>query len=372
MQVSQQPPSVSVIVPARNCERDIERALSCLAAQDFEHFEVIVVDDGSTDATPQLAAAWCERDGRFKLVTQGHASAGAARNTGMAQARGDYLLFLDADDAFEPTMLSKLHAAAAAAEADIVMCAADCFTSDPASPVRAWDAGRGELACGIHRASDLADHLFQSATVSVWNKLFDARFVRAHGLSFQDQPRFNDAYFTLMALAHARTVCKIGDVLVHYRVDAGESLMDRAQEEPYCDIVAFDALRRDLERDGLLAGPLKRSLDTFCISTITWRLAHYARSSESATRALFDAFYGQYRSQWGLAKARWPYVRSARYSLECELMAQAGVEGLVRAAACDERTRASGRDVRAEARFVLRLAREALKTRMGAGTSSAG
>ena len=352
-------PCVSVVVPARNCAHTVDASLASLAAQDFDSFEVLVVDDGSTDATAQVVGEWCRRDARFRLLAQPSASAGAARNTGMAQAQGDYLLFLDADDVFEPGLLSSLHEAACSSGAQVCMCAADCFTSSPAHPVRRWDAGPGELAPGTYRVRDIEDHLFQAATVNVWNKLFDARFVREHGLAFQDQPRYNDAYFTLMALSLATTVCKIDEVLVHYRVEAGSSLVDQAAAHPLCDVHAFDAVRAALAQEGMLAGPLKRSLDTFCISTVVWRLARFARASEQATRQLFDAFYGTYRRTWGLEGARWPYIRSVRYALEYRLMAKAGPDSLMRAARADTRTRSSGRDVIAEARFALRLLREA-------------
>ncbi len=342
-------------MPACNASATIGDALASLARQDLPDFELIVVDDGSTDETAAIVRQWCARDVRMRLVAQPHASAGAARNAGMREAQGECLLFLDADDVFEPSLLSYLYAAATETGADVVVCNADCFTTDPAHPAKRWDMGRNELAMGLYGADELRPRLYQCTSPMVWNKLFRTDAVRTLGVQFQDQPRFNDAYFTIMMLAHARTICKIDNVLVHYRVEAGESLVDKEVEEPLCDLAAFDAARTQLQAEGLLAGPLKQSFDNLCINTVTWRLSHFARKSERATRELFDAYFNDYAQRWGLAQATWPYVKSARYALEHQLIKAAGVQGLLKASASDTRTRASKRDVPAELHYVARL-----------------
>lgn len=349
-------PAISVIMPAYNAEAYIEEALSSILAQDFNDFEVVVVDDGSTDTTFEVVTRFAENDSRIQAITQPHANAGAARNAGMNYACGHYLLFLDADDVFEPNMLSCLYNAAQNSHAQITMCAADCFTEDAAHPVRPWDMGAHELSAGTYAGEKLAARLYQCITVVVWNKLFEADFIRTNGIAFQEQPRFNDAFFAIMALAHAQTITKIDDVLVHYRVGVGTSLVDKETSEPYCDLQTFDVARKALEAQGLLSGPLKRSFDTLCVNTITWRLIHFARRDEHATKQLYDAYFNEYEHAWGLDTTHWPYLQSARYALEYALIKRKGVEGLVKAARVDARTRASGRDASAELAFIRRLA----------------
>ena len=363
MHTQRQHPIVSIVMPTYHAQATLDAALSSIAAQTFPGFELIIVDDGSGDDTVRIARAWCERDTRFRLFSQEHASAGAARNLGMGEARGDYLLFLDADDVFDRDLLSYLLAAATETGAEVVACEADCFVDDPASPVRPWGAGGSELAMGFYTAGRLRHRLYQCTTTVLWNKLFSCELVRRAGASFQDQPRFNDAFFTIVALAHARTLCKIDKVLVHYRVGAGTSLVDREADMPLCDIAALDAARAVLSAQGMLDRVLKRSFDTLCVNTITWRLAHIARASEQATRELYEAYFGSFEHSWGLSRAHWPYLRSARYALECKLMKAAGAEGLLAASAPDTRDRASKRDVLAEARFVMRLCRAACHAR---------
>lgn len=97
-------PRVSVIIPAYNAARYIEAALASAFAQDAAPFEVIVVDDGSTDGTGDVAAAIAVKR-PLQVIRQKNGGAGAARNTGVAAAQGEYLAFLDADDLWEPPKL---------------------------------------------------------------------------------------------------------------------------------------------------------------------------------------------------------------------------------------------------------------------------
>lgn len=94
---------LSVIIPLYNKERFIARALASVFAQTFCEFEVIVVDDGSTDRSVEIVNGY--KDSRLRLISQNNAGPGAARNAGIGQATGDLLSFLDADDEWLPDFL---------------------------------------------------------------------------------------------------------------------------------------------------------------------------------------------------------------------------------------------------------------------------
>lgn len=99
-------PCVSVIVPLYQTERYIAQALDSVLAQSFTDFEVIVVDDGSSDSGPAIARAYS--DPRIRVVTQANRGLAGARNTGIREARGRYIALLDADDAWHPCKLDCL------------------------------------------------------------------------------------------------------------------------------------------------------------------------------------------------------------------------------------------------------------------------
>jgi len=96
---------VSVIIPLYNKARYIQRALDSVLAQTWAEYEVIVVDDGSTDHSGEIVGQYS--DPRIRLITQANAGPGAARNCGLAEAKGEYVAFLDADDEWLPTFLEK-------------------------------------------------------------------------------------------------------------------------------------------------------------------------------------------------------------------------------------------------------------------------
>jgi glycosyltransferase involved in cell wall biosynthesis len=103
-------PLVSVIVPAYNAAAVLRDALRSVAHQTYPRWEAIVVDDGSTDATGDLVREFAARDARFRLIQQPNAGVSAARNAGIAQARGEIIAFLDSDDFwFQPKLEQQLH-----------------------------------------------------------------------------------------------------------------------------------------------------------------------------------------------------------------------------------------------------------------------
>ncbi|HEY0413772.1 MAG TPA: glycosyltransferase family 2 protein [Allosphingosinicella sp.] len=100
-------PLVSVVIPAFNAAATLAETLLSAAAQTYRHIEIVIVDDGSTDRTREIAAVFCEKDPRARLVPVSHGGVGAARNRGIAAARGEFVAFLDADDLWSPEKIRK-------------------------------------------------------------------------------------------------------------------------------------------------------------------------------------------------------------------------------------------------------------------------
>jgi glycosyltransferase involved in cell wall biosynthesis len=103
-------PFFSVAMPAYNAEATIARAIESVLAQSYGDWELVVVDDGSTDATSDIVARYRERDTRVKLVRQDNAGCGAARDTAIRGSEGTYIVRLDADDVLLPQYMERMHA----------------------------------------------------------------------------------------------------------------------------------------------------------------------------------------------------------------------------------------------------------------------
>ena len=91
-------PAVSIIVPVYNVKPYLEKCLSSIRFQTCRDFEVLLVDDGSTDGSADICRSYVALDSRFRLLEQANAGASAARNLGMTQTAGRYLQFVDGDD----------------------------------------------------------------------------------------------------------------------------------------------------------------------------------------------------------------------------------------------------------------------------------
>ena len=115
-------PLISVIVPVYNGEKYIQESINSIIQQSLYNIEIILIDDGSDDASYQICKGISEKDERIIVLQIKHSGVATARNKGMKKARGKYLLFMDADDWMDRDMLQYLYCLAENAEADIAVC----------------------------------------------------------------------------------------------------------------------------------------------------------------------------------------------------------------------------------------------------------
>ena len=114
-------PKISVIVPVYNAERYIRQCLDSILTQDFADFELMIVDDGSTDSSLELCKDYSEKDSRIRLFHKENAGPSSARNFALTRANGEYLLFLDSDDYWlDNSCLGRLYQIALDNNLDIV------------------------------------------------------------------------------------------------------------------------------------------------------------------------------------------------------------------------------------------------------------
>ncbi len=115
-------PKISVIVPVYQAEGYLEDCVNSILSQTFQDFEIILVNDGSTDGSGSLCDAYAAREDRITAIHQENRGQSAARNHALAQAKGDWICFVDSDDLIHPQMLQLLYAAAEESSAPIAMC----------------------------------------------------------------------------------------------------------------------------------------------------------------------------------------------------------------------------------------------------------
>ncbi len=218
---------VSVVVPFHNVERYIEAALESIASQTFRDLEVIMVDDGSTDASTVVAKDYAARDPRFQLIQQQQQGPGIARNTGVRKATGTYLAFVDSDDLVDRHAYELLVGSLEKTGSDIACGGVSRISSLGTRPSMLHEEPFRKTVLRTHVSRLPA--LLKDRTC--WNKIFRRSFWDAHGFEFADG-LYEDPPVVLRAHVLASSVDVLRDVVYFWRErdDGALSITQRSHE----------------------------------------------------------------------------------------------------------------------------------------------
>ena len=240
---------VSVIVPAYNAEKQLRQCLDSILSCRGIRLELIAVDDGSTDGTAAILHEYKDKDPRVQVLTQKNGGAGAARNCGMKIARGEYITFLDADDFFEPDMLSSAYIASINKNSDITVWRSDTYYDSTQNFVPRTDTIRENLLPeqDPFAGTDVKQDIFRLFVGWTWDKLFRTSFVREKELTFQEQRTTNDLLFVFSAIVLAERITTMDQVLAHHRISAVDESLSHTREKSWdCFYHALKALKEQL------------------------------------------------------------------------------------------------------------------------------
>lgn len=193
-------PLVSVIVPVYQAEPYLDECLVSLRAQKHERLQIVVVDDGSTDGSRTIYERHAAVDGRIEVVRQANAGLGAARNAGIARARGDYLTFLDADDTLPPRAYRVMVEALEASGSDFATGAAHRVTNGRRS-IPTWIR---EVHHEARRAITIDDYPRAVMDVIACNRMFRMSSWRRMGLAFPEGVAYEDHVPMMTAYVRGR------------------------------------------------------------------------------------------------------------------------------------------------------------------------
>lgn len=123
-------PLISIIIPVYKVENYLDRCLKSVVNQTYHNLEIILVDDGSPDRCPEMCDFWAEKDNRIKVIHKKNAGVSAARNDGLAVAKGDLIGFVDSDDVIHPSMYEEMVSYLVSQDCDLVSCGYSDFSED--------------------------------------------------------------------------------------------------------------------------------------------------------------------------------------------------------------------------------------------------
>lgn len=274
-------PDVSVVLPIYNAEKYILDSLGSLLSQTLRNIEVICVDDGSTDKTSIILDELAAQDERIVAIHQKNGGAGAARNAGIAVARGRYLSILDADDWFQPNMLERAYGVALAQNLDIIAFRSDEYYPETKEykPIP-WTIHEELLPTQCPFAgTDVERDVFKLFVGWSWDKLFRTDFIREEGLLFQEIRTTNDMRFVFSAIIKAQRIGILDDVLVHHRKDIG-SLSVTREKSWGCFYEALISLRQQLQDWGLYER-FEQDFINYCVHASLWNVRTLAEPTKT-------------------------------------------------------------------------------------------
>lgn len=274
---------ISIIVPVFNCEKYLSTCIDSILGQTFKNFELILVDDGSTDDSLRIIENYAMRDKRISVIKQRNMHAGVARNNGLIKAKGKYVIFLDSDDFFKPRMLEILYNTAEKYNAQIVQFYSYKYENesrqiciDRKMPVRTR----------VVSARDLGKNIFRVCNAVPWDKFILKSFLMETGIKYQDIQNSNDEYFNRMIVTLAERIVLLNKRLVYYRVNNPTSIQGNQNKDLLCDALAIANLKKNLESRDMLNGDIKDAYFDWAMYLLNHRFM--AKGSNESRIKLYD------------------------------------------------------------------------------------
>ncbi len=265
-------PMFSIVAPVYGVEPYLDSCVTSILEQTFDDFELILVDDGSLDGCPEKCDHWAKQDSRIKVIHQNNAGLSGARNTGLAAARGEFVLFVDSDDSVETNLLELC---VSAIEAD---CALDVVYYGYTVPGRKGEYSLPMSLTGHEsQGNDVLWHVVRGTIPShAWQ--FAARRSLYQGIEFPVGRVAEDLAVTYRVLSRADKVHALPDCPYRYQV-RGDSIIGRSNEKQlsyYADeLTSFREMRESFQgRSELLVAADENMLDHL--------FAHYVYANDRA------------------------------------------------------------------------------------------
>ena len=191
-------PLISVVLPTYNVAQYLQQCLESVAAQTYRNIEVIIIIDGATDGSYEIAQEFCKTDGRFSVYWQENAGSGPARNNGLAHSQGELVMFVDPDDWIEPELLEKLYEAQSEGDYDLVASTRIKVECDSKGQVKRITPKHlaNETIVGQDTVRQAYMRMLHTGVVSnPTQKLFKLSVVREHKVDFPPLKRSQDIVF---------------------------------------------------------------------------------------------------------------------------------------------------------------------------------
>ena len=245
-------PIISIIIPVYNAEKYLEECIESVLCQSIWNYEIICVDDGSTDKSREILRKYQNMDDRIVIVEQKNQYAGVARNNGLKLAKGQYVLFLDSDDILPSNALEQFHSKAIADNADVIIGQLATVTEKSGETIimNNWLNEKYLPLTDVFSAKDIMPFIFNFTPGGPGGKCFKKSFIEEKNLKFLTLPKSEDFYFVHRGIVNADVISLIRN-LVYCRRDVPNSLENSKDKNPLIIWEAIVLMKNKLIEDGL-------------------------------------------------------------------------------------------------------------------------
>ncbi len=347
-------PLVSIVMPVFNSKRYLSESIESVLCQTVRDFELLCVDNGSTDGSMAVLQEKACEDPRVVVLQEPQKGVSNARNAGLARAAGDYVAFLDADDFISPDLLERALDKATKSDADMTIYGFDEYRSEEGAFLQREVCGVQELYGEAFALQDIPCLSTEITTPNVWRILFKRSFIEGKSIRFETDLRTaEDLAFIYESLFNAASVSLIADRLYRYRRDVPTSLTRSNREGD--GMRALDHIRGYLER-AEHKDQYRRHFINLVLDTVRYGLETAADPDE------FKNLYACYHEKWHGYIARNQVFIDGRYRSFFQDMCTDNAEQYAFSLYADMRTRHEetvARLVRAENDLRIEKDREA-------------
>ena len=211
----------SIILPFYNAEKTIERSIQSVLRQDFENYELLCINDGSTDGSEKIVKGMQEISPHIYLIQKENGGSSEARNRGLEIAKGRYILFLDADDQVCENILQKLCRLLQGKEYDFVCYGYEIIRSGNVKHV-------------------VIPELDKDYFPVVWNKVYSNMLLKKYALRFNTQLKYGEDYsFNLQYLKYCSSIVMTDEILYQYHLDNLDSITNKFDSFKYNKMILY-------------------------------------------------------------------------------------------------------------------------------------
>ncbi len=251
--MSNERPTVSIVVPIYNVEEYLPRCLDSIANQTFTDIEIICVDDGSPDNSIDILHEYKSRDSRIRIIQQENMGLSGARNTGIKHAIGEYIMFVDSDDYIDLDTVDEMYKRAIEGDLDAVICGVASFNENGYSTESMSNLNEKEILTGYEYLKK--DYRFASCC----NKLFKLSKIRKEALFFPEGKLYEDLLFVFKYMMTSKKIGVVKKYFYHYMVKREGSITNTINQRDIEDVFFMvESMIHFLEKEGL--GHIKETL----------------------------------------------------------------------------------------------------------------